>query len=101
MDSGHTQPPAPAAAPSASINGGGGPGAKAFWIDLSHKVLSAVLLAAVVGFWQFYQNTNAELASLRTEFAQMKVKVGEIYTIVDTAFPRQPAGGGGRDSTGG
>ena len=72
------------------------PGSPNPLFSIVQTVLSGVLLAAVLGFWQFYAHTNAELAALRSEVGQMREKVGEIYRIVDTAFPRQSSQPGDR-----
>jgi hypothetical protein len=58
--------------------------------DLAHKIATAVLTALMFGGFAFYQNTNAEIAALKSEVEKTRERVEEIKSLLDIMFPRQP-----------
>ena len=58
-------------------------------IETAHKVMTAVLTAAVLGGASFVIDTRTEIALLQAEIKQVKSMSEQILTIIEAAHPRQ------------
>ena len=58
-------------------------------IETAHKVMTAVLTAAVLGGASFVIDTRTEIALLQAEIKQVKSMSEQILTIIEAADPRQ------------
>jgi len=58
-------------------------------IETVHKVMTAVLTAAVLGGASFVIDTRTEIALLQAEIKQVKGMSERILTIIEAAHPRQ------------
>jgi len=56
--------------------------------QIVNAVVTAVLVAIVMGSLAFYQQTTREIYALQDDLTRIELKVGDIYKIVDRAHPR-------------
>jgi hypothetical protein len=56
--------------------------------DSIHKVITAIMVAALTGMAKFYVDVSTELAVLTTEVEQANEAAAEILEILDTIAPR-------------
>jgi predicted RNA binding protein with dsRBD fold (UPF0201 family) len=59
-------------------------------LDSIHKVLTALLTAALVGLATFVVEVKVELAEIHLQLEQANSKTSVILEIIDTIAPRTP-----------
>ena len=75
----------PAAAPAAPQTG------SVSYHQIVNSVLTAVIVAVVLGAWTFYSNTTSTLGTMQADMARIEGKVDTIAEAIDLLHPRSPS----------